>query len=76
MPFRLTNAPAVLQALVNDILWDMPNQFVFVDIDNILIFSEMREQHVVQRFLKSKLFIKAEKCEFHSKSVSFLGFVV
>eukprot|EP00063_Salmo_salar_P061255 XP_014036090.1 PREDICTED: uncharacterized protein LOC106590069 [Salmo salar] len=43
MPFGLTNAPAVFQALVKDVLRDMPNRFIFVYIDDILIFS-----HIVQ----------------------------
>ena len=38
MPFGLTNAPAVFQALVNDMLRDMLNRFVFVYLDDILIF--------------------------------------
>lgn len=46
MPFGLTNAPAVVQTLVHDILWDMLNHFVYVCIDHIVIFSEMREEHV------------------------------
>lgn len=45
-PFRLTNAPAVFQALVNDDLRDMLNKFLFVYIDDILIFSETEEEHV------------------------------
>ena len=39
MPFGLTNAPAVFQALVNDVLRDMLNRFIFVYLDDILIFS-------------------------------------
>lgn len=39
MPFGLTNAPAVFQALDNDVLRDMLNDFVFVYLDDILIFS-------------------------------------
>lgn len=39
MPFGLTNAPAVFQALINDVLRDMLNQFVFVYLDDILIFK-------------------------------------
>ncbi|KAK3546814.1 hypothetical protein QTP86_003082 [Hemibagrus guttatus] len=38
MPFGLTNAPAVFQALINNVLRDMFNQFVFVYLDDILIF--------------------------------------
>lgn len=40
MLFSLTNAPAVFQAQVNDVLRDMLNQFVFVYLDDILIFSK------------------------------------
>lgn len=39
MPFGLTNAPAVFQAMVNDVLRDFLNHFVFVYVDDILIFS-------------------------------------
>lgn len=82
MPFGLTNAPTVFQALVNDVLQDMLNQFVFVYLDDIVIFSpdeEMHVQHVCQvleHLLDNQLFVKAEKCEFHARTVSFLGFIV
>ncbi len=39
LPFGLVNAPAVFQALVNDVLRDMLNIFVFMYLDDILIFS-------------------------------------
>lgn len=38
MPFGLSNSPAVFQALVNDVVRDMINKFIFVYLDNILIF--------------------------------------
>ncbi len=55
MPFGLTNA--VFQALINDILRDMLNQFVFVNLDDILIFSGSLEEHEghVRRVLKRLL---------------------
>lgn len=46
MPFGLMDAPAVFQALVND-LHDMLNKFLSVYLD-ILIFSEMEEKHIQQ----------------------------
>ena len=82
MPFGLTNAPAVFQALVNDVLRDMLNLYVFVYLDDILIFSPDESTHiqhvrsVLQCLLDHQLFVKAEKCDFHVTSVSFLGFVV
>ncbi|KAK7910478.1 hypothetical protein WMY93_015162 [Mugilogobius chulae] len=82
MPFGLTNAPAVFQALINDVLRDFLNRFVFVYLDDILIFSKTLQEHeqhvrqVLQRLLENKLYVKAEKCEFHARKVSFLGFVV
>lgn len=82
MPFGLTNAPAVFQCLINDVLRDMLNRFVFVYLDDILIFSQTLQEHVqhvrlvLQRLLENRLYVKAEKCDFHVHSVHFLGFVV
>ena len=82
LPFGLTNAPAVFQALINDVLRDMLNQFVFVYLDDILIFSKSLSEHVLhvrrvlQRLLENQLFVKAEKCEYHQDTVAFLGYVI
>ena len=82
MPFGLTNAPAVFQTLVNDILGDMLNRFVFVYLDDILIFSQDAQSHqghvrkVLQRLLENRLFVKAEKCTFSCTSTTFLGYII
>ena len=82
MPFGLTNAPAIFQAMVNDVLRDFLNSFVFVYLDDILIFSKSEPEHVqhvqsvLQRLLENQLFVKAEKCEFHASEVTFLGFII
>ncbi len=46
MPFGLSNSPAVFQALVNDVLRDMVDQFIYVYLDDILIFSTSLQEHV------------------------------
>ncbi len=82
MPFGLSNSPAVFQALVNDVLRDMVDRFVFVYLDDILIFSQNERDHVqhvrrvLQRLLENRLFTKVEKCQFHAWSVPFRGFIL
>lgn len=56
MPFGLTKAPAVFQALINDVRQDFVNHFVFVYLDDMLIFSRSVADHGPWRLL--------EKCEF------------
>ena len=72
----------MFQTFINDVLRDMLNIFVFVYLDDILIFSPDETTHrdhvrrVLQRLLDYHLFVKAEKCEFDVSTVSFLGFIV
>lgn len=82
MPFGLTNAPAVFQAMINDVLRDFLDHFVYVYLDDILIYSPDLDTHkkhvtaVLQRLLQNQLYVKAEKSEFHADTISFLGFIV
>ena len=82
MPFGLTNAPAVFQAMINDMLRDFLDHFVYVYLDDILIYSPdlaTHQDHVNQvrkRLLENHLYVKAEKSVFHAESISFLGFIV
>uniref|UniRef100_A0A3P9HPM2 Gypsy retrotransposon integrase-like protein 1 n=1 Tax=Oryzias latipes TaxID=8090 RepID=A0A3P9HPM2_ORYLA len=82
MLFGLTNAAAVFQRLVNDVLRDFLNRFVFVYLDDILIYSPTLDQHIIhvrrvlEHLLENRLFVKAEKCEFHVSTIPFLGYVL
>ena len=82
MPFGLSNSPAVFQNLINDVLREFLEVCAFVYLDDILIFSKSLQEHVghvravLKALLQNRLFCKVEKCEFHSASTTFLGFVV
>ncbi|KAI2643996.1 Transposon Tf2-6 polyprotein [Labeo rohita] len=80
MPYGLANAPAVFQSFINKVLKEFINKFAY--IDDILIYSKTENEHVahvravLSRLLKTQLFVKAEKCEFHVHQTSFLGYQV
>jgi hypothetical protein len=47
MLFGLINSPSVFQALVNNVLRDMLNQFVFGYLNDIPIISRSAQEHVL-----------------------------
>jgi len=82
MPFGLTNAPAAFQHFMNDMFSNLLDVCIVVYLDDILIYSDDITQHrshvkeVLKRLWKAGLYAKAEKCEFHSDSVEYLGYVL
>jgi len=82
MLFRLTNAPAVFQHFINDVFSNLLDVCVVVYLDDILIYSDDIMQHqsyvkeVLKRLWKARLYAKIEKCEFHSDSMEYLGYVL
>jgi hypothetical protein len=45
IPFGLTNAPAVFQHMMNEIILEYLDQFVVIYLDDILIFSQDSTEH-------------------------------
>lgn len=77
MPFGLKNAAQSFQRLMDSVLRDLP--FIFVYLDDILIASATREEHLEHlrvlftRLSQHGLIINPAKCLFGQSSIDFLG---
>ena len=82
MPFGLCNAPATFQRIRNTILRDGLDKFVLVFLDDILVYSRTREEHVqhlrsiLSRLRSEKFYGRLAKCDFFRTEVEYLGFDV
>jgi hypothetical protein len=46
MPFGLTNVPILYQSLINNILRRYLDDFIIAYLDDILIYSKIKEKHI------------------------------
>ena len=82
MPFGLTNAPAAFQHFMNDIFADLLDVCTVIYLDDILIYSDSMSNHIVhvwealQCLQDNGLYASTKKCEFHSTSMEYLGFIL
>ena len=82
MPFGLANALATFQGFINYALWDLLDICCIAYLDDILIYSDNDTEHVehvwavLKHLQEHGLYVKLEKCEFHTWHVGFIGYVV
>ena len=80
LPMGLTNAPAMFMQVMNNLFTDLLNQGVIVFLDDILVYSHTRDEHVqllcmvLGKLRKHRLYCKLKKCSFFGTSTTFLGF--
>ncbi|GJP56106.1 hypothetical protein CLOM_g15162, partial [Closterium sp. NIES-68] len=79
MPFGLTNAPSTFQMTMNGVSRELLDKCVIIYLDDILIYSRSREQHlkdldaVFTLLHKNRLITKGSKCDFLKQELEFLG---
>ena len=82
MPFRLINTSATFQEYINSVLKDCLDVTCLAYLDDILIFSKDEVDHkwhvrkVLQCLSKAGLYLNLEKCEFWTKWVGFISYII
>ncbi|GJP83127.1 hypothetical protein CLOP_g13327, partial [Closterium sp. NIES-67] len=82
MPFGLTNTSSTFQMTVNGIFRELLDKCVIIYLDDILIYSRSKEQHlqdlvaIFTLLHKNCLITKGSKCDFLKQELEFLGHIV
>ena len=79
MPYRLCNAQATFQRLMQNCLGELNLTYALIYLDDVIVFSRTEEEHlhrlwvVFARFLEHRLKLKLSKCHFLQDEITFLG---
>ena len=82
MPFGLCNAPATFQRVIEQALSGLQWHITVLYLDDIIVYSRTFVEHlknlktVFDRLDSANLKLKAKKCKFFRKEVTFLGHVI
>ena len=69
MPLGLTNAPAMFQAYINEVLYTYFDEFCVTYLDDILIYFKTQEEYVqyvckvLKKLLDNGLYVTLEECQ-------------
>ena len=81
MPFGLKNAPSIFQRKMDNIFRDN-DSFVAVYIDDILVFSKSKKQHighlqiVLKKFEEHGIIISKSKMQLFQQTIEFVGVII
>ena len=79
MPYSLCNVPAMFQCLMQNCLGELNLSFPMVYLDNMIVYSEMPEDHltwlqaIFDCFAHHGLKLKLSKCHFLKEEITYLG---
>ena len=79
MPFRLCNAPATFQHLMQNTLGKLNLMYCVIYLDDLIIFGCTKEEHmehlhvVFKRFWEFNLKLKSSKCSFFQLEIIYLA---
>ena len=79
MPYRLCNAPAMFQHLMQNCLGELNLTYALIYLDDVIVYSKTEEEHLVrlcailERFMEHGLKLKPSKCNFFHTEISYLG---
>ena len=82
LPFGLKNGPAAFQRIMDTVLSGLIGHIAMVYLDDIVIYSNNRDEHinhirlVFDRLRKAGLRLNTNKCHFGLREIKLLGFIV
>jgi hypothetical protein len=82
LPFELKNTLGVFMSLMNGVFCEYLDKFVQVFIDDILIYSQVMEEHdkhlrwVLQCIQENNIFGNLSECSFYQSKIHYLGHVI
>lgn len=82
MPFGLRNAPSIFQRTIDDMLCPFIGKFAYVYMDDVIIFSKTREEHlehiskIITIFTEGHMRISTEKSFFFHQEIEYLGQII
>lgn len=82
LPFGLKNASSMFQRAIDDVLREQIGKTCYVYVDDVIVFSETKEDHVrhidciLKNLFEANMRVSIEKSNFFKTEVEYLGFIV